>query len=65
MVGFICCFKTRREPHSLLKPSKSKNENEVEKVKPTATRNIILIRHGQYNLDGVKDEERYLTALGF
>lgn len=31
---------------------------------PTATRNIILIRHGQYNLDGKTDSERYLTPLG-
>jgi hypothetical protein len=23
-----------------------------------------LIRHGQYNLDGKSDEERYLTELG-
>jgi len=37
------------------------NEN---KNKPLATRNIILIRHGQYNLDGTKDSERYLTSLG-
>jgi len=56
----------RREPHSLLKPSKSAptDSETVEKVKPTATRNLILIRHGQYNLAGVKDDERYLTALG-
>lgn len=25
---------------------------------------MILIRHGQYNLDGKTDEERYLTKLG-
>jgi len=33
-------------------------------AKPTASRNIILIRHGQYNLDGTTDAERYLTPLG-
>ena len=27
-------------------------------------RNLILIRHGQYNLDGESDAERYLTQLG-
>ena len=32
--------------------------------KPTATRHIILIRHGQYNLKGETDEDRYLTELG-
>lgn len=31
---------------------------------PTATRHIILVRHGQYNLDGTTDKERYLTDLG-
>ena len=29
-----------------------------------ATRNIILIRHGQYNLNGDCDEKKYLTDLG-
>lgn len=33
-------------------------------AKPTATRHIILIRHGQYNLDGETDEKRVLTPLG-
>merc|ERR1719278_2290698 len=31
---------------------------------PTASRHLILIRHGQYNLAGETDEERYLTTLG-
>lgn len=46
-------------------PKEQKDENNnnlVEKVK--ATRNIILIRHGQYNLEGTVDRERYLTGLG-
>ena len=56
----------RREPHNLLKPSKTgiTDDEKLEKVKPTATRNLILIRHGQYNLNGSRDEERFLTALG-
>ena len=56
----------RRDPSSLLKPSKSPvpDDNKAETLKASATRNIILIRHGQYNLSGVKDDERYLTALG-
>lgn len=29
-----------------------------------STRHLILIRHGQYNLKGKSDEERYLTDLG-
>ena len=28
------------------------------------TRYVILIRHGQYNLDGEHDPDRKLTALG-
>lgn len=55
-----------REPHCLLKPSKSgeTDDEKLAKVKPSATRNLILIRHGQYNLNGTRDEERFLTALG-
>uniref|UniRef100_A0A914C1P6 Serine/threonine-protein phosphatase PGAM5, mitochondrial n=1 Tax=Acrobeloides nanus TaxID=290746 RepID=A0A914C1P6_9BILA len=33
----------------------------LKEVKPTATRHIFLIRHGQYQLDS---KEKYLTALG-
>ncbi|XP_046454650.1 serine/threonine-protein phosphatase PGAM5, mitochondrial-like isoform X1 [Daphnia pulex] len=56
----------KQEPHNLVKPSKSGtvDSEKVEKVKPTATRNLILIRHGQYNLKGTCDVERYLTSLG-
>ena len=36
----------------------------IKPTRPTATRHIILVRHGQYNLDGKTDEERYLTKLG-
>ena len=32
--------------------------------RPTASRRLILIRHGQYNLSGVGDRERMLTELG-
>lgn len=31
---------------------------------PTASRHLILIRHGQYNLAGSTDSDRYLTDLG-
>lgn len=36
----------------------------LEKSKTTATRHLILIRHGQYNTDGQTDSERVLTKLG-
>ena len=32
--------------------------------RPKASRHIILVRHGQYDLDGQTDEERRLTELG-
>ncbi|ESO95389.1 hypothetical protein LOTGIDRAFT_203856 [Lottia gigantea] len=63
----------RRDPKSLVKPSKNgvveKDENnniknDILDVTPTATRNILLIRHGQYNLNGLTDTDRYLTTLG-
>ncbi|XP_056640483.1 serine/threonine-protein phosphatase PGAM5, mitochondrial-like isoform X2 [Diorhabda carinulata] len=38
--------------------------NEQTEKKPTAVRHIILIRHGQYNLNGTTDGERVLTKLG-
>ncbi|KAG9335089.1 hypothetical protein JZ751_005765, partial [Albula glossodonta] len=38
--------------------------SESENTKPKATRNIFLIRHSQYNLNGNGDKERVLTPLG-
>lgn len=64
----------RREPESLIKPlkghfnvdlEKQNTHNEkLEKAKAIATRHLILVRHGQYNLAGKTDEERFLTELG-
>jgi len=61
-----------RSPKALIpkikKISSCKSENEVneaiESVIPVATRHIILIRHGQYNIQGNIDDQRYLTKLG-
>lgn len=43
-------------------------QNEInedkELKKPKVCRHLILIRHGQYNLDGKNDSERKLTQLG-
>jgi len=42
-----------------------RREPESETVDTSkASRNIILIRHGQYNLEGEEDKDRYLTELG-
>jgi serine/threonine-protein phosphatase PGAM5 len=64
----------RREPESLVKPLKgrfksdleheNKYNDKLEKAKAIATRHLILVRHGQYNLNGKTDEERQLTELG-
>lgn len=43
--------------------SASNEENGVKKS-GKASRHIILIRHGQYNLEGKSDDQRYLTELG-
>lgn len=42
----------------------NKYNEKLEQVKPTAVRHLILIRHGQYNLDGATDADRYLTETG-
>ncbi|XP_060533916.1 serine/threonine-protein phosphatase Pgam5, mitochondrial-like isoform X2 [Cylas formicarius] len=48
--------------------SSEKDENELnedrEKLTPKVCRHLLLIRHGQYNLDGKTDAERVLTKLG-
>ncbi|XP_013404680.1 serine/threonine-protein phosphatase PGAM5, mitochondrial isoform X3 [Lingula anatina] len=59
----------KREPKSMVRPPKSEKdqkeyENNLEKAKPTASRHLLFIRHGQYNLKGEKDEDRILTDLG-
>lgn len=61
-----------RDPTSLVKPAKSnasphednKYNERLEAVKPSAVRHLILIRHGQYNLDGATDVDRFLTEMG-
>nr|XP_023012786.1 serine/threonine-protein phosphatase PGAM5, mitochondrial isoform X2 [Leptinotarsa decemlineata] len=60
-----------RSPHSITKPHKklsNKEENKINEEKelsiPKACRHLILIRHGQYNLNAQKDEDRCLTKLG-
>ncbi|ETN58734.1 serine/threonine-protein phosphatase PGAM5, mitochondrial [Anopheles darlingi] len=61
-----------REPSSLVKPLKESNnpdadkdyKNAMEKKKGRATRHLILVRHGQYNLEGETDAECILTELG-
>uniref|UniRef100_A0A7E4ZUK1 Serine/threonine-protein phosphatase PGAM5, mitochondrial n=1 Tax=Panagrellus redivivus TaxID=6233 RepID=A0A7E4ZUK1_PANRE len=59
-----------RDPLSLVdqreyeKADADKRKEMVAKQRPTATRHIILIRHGQYVLDTKDPVERKLTPLG-
>lgn len=59
----------RRDPSSLSNGKKKEAasedpSSEQDNGKPKATRNILLIRHSQYNLSGNSDKERILTPLG-
>ncbi|XP_008548399.1 serine/threonine-protein phosphatase PGAM5, mitochondrial [Microplitis demolitor] len=60
-----------RDPKSLIKPRKLESitddneyNAEIEAHTPRTTRHLLLIRHGQYNLNGSTDAERTLTELG-
>ncbi|KAM8887210.1 serine/threonine-protein phosphatase PGAM5, mitochondrial isoform 4-T4 [Spinachia spinachia] len=60
----------KRDPHTMTNGKKSNTpatedpSSEQDTSKPKATRNILLIRHSQYNLSGTIDKERILTPLG-
>ncbi|KAL0818409.1 hypothetical protein ABMA28_008880 [Loxostege sticticalis] len=62
-----------REPECIVKPLRSdsvkpedenKYNEQIEKAKSKAVRHLFLIRHGQYNVEGLTDKERILTELG-
>ncbi|XP_068166275.1 serine/threonine-protein phosphatase PGAM5, mitochondrial isoform X2 [Antennarius striatus] len=59
----------KRDPSLMSNGKKKESTNEdpsseQDNGKPKATRNILLIRHSQYNLSGISDKERILTPLG-
>ncbi|XP_029296384.1 serine/threonine-protein phosphatase PGAM5, mitochondrial isoform X2 [Cottoperca gobio] len=59
----------KRDPSVLTNGKKKESStedpsSEQDNGKPKATRNILLIRHSQYNLSGISDKERILTPLG-
>ncbi|KAL7391318.1 hypothetical protein ABVT39_007647 [Epinephelus coioides] len=63
----------KRDPSALTNGKKKEKKeekatedpsSEQDNGKPKATRNILLIRHSQYNLSGISDKERTLTPLG-
>jgi len=61
-----------REPASTVKPlkenatdeEKAAHEEKITANTPKANRIIVMVRHGQYNLDGTQDTDRFLTDLG-
>lgn len=60
---------SRRDPSALTNGKKKEVaaeelNSEPDNGKVKATRNILLIRHSQYNLSGSSDRERILTPLG-
>ena len=40
------------------------DEQRIKSSSPSASRHLLLIRHGQYNLKGQTDDEKKLTDLG-
>jgi len=63
----------KRQPENIFKPLKgsfrdeseeNKYNEKLEKARVTASRHLLLIRHGQYNAKGNTDTERSLTELG-
>lgn len=53
------------ESDTSLNESNGNKENGTLRIRPTGSRHLILVRHGQYNLDGQTDQERSLTELGY
>lgn len=71
----LCCLSHRsRDPASIVKPldtkvpaspeAENKYNEKLEAAKPKAVRHLILVRHGQYNMAGQSDPQRYLTDIG-
>ena len=62
----------KRQPEAVVKPPPTVPDGQqveeyhekIAKATPSAARVLILVRHGQYNLSGSQDSERYLTELG-
>jgi len=43
---------------------KDASEESVTQKKPLASRHLLLIRHGHFNVDGETDDKRTLSPLG-
>ncbi|XP_065091422.1 serine/threonine-protein phosphatase Pgam5, mitochondrial isoform X2 [Ochlerotatus camptorhynchus] len=61
-----------RDPKSLVQPLADSSDptvqnrynEKLDKKRSRVVRHLILVRHGQYNMDGRSDLERYLTEKG-
>lgn len=61
-----------RDPKSLVKPvsdlsdpaAQNRFNEKLDKKRSRVVRHLILVRHGQYNMEGRTDLERYLTEKG-
>ena len=51
-------------PNHVTSEQENTYNEKMDKHRSKAIRHIIMIRHGQYNLNGMSDSERYLTELG-
>lgn len=59
----------RRDPSHLVSPSKggeddTRYQRDLESMESKSVRHLLLIRHGQYNLNGATDKECVLTTKG-
>lgn len=63
--SFSRSLQSQVHPRQILTPKDENQLNEtMEKKKSSACRHLLLIRHGQYNLNGATDDDRILTKLG-
>ncbi len=62
MFSGLLNFRYRRQPESLIKPGSANQEvqNKVSK----ASRYLILVRHGQYEINARESHNQVLTELG-
>ncbi|KAL3244283.1 hypothetical protein MRX96_018905 [Rhipicephalus microplus] len=54
----------RNLPKIHRRKEQNRYNEELQKAKPTATRYLYIIRHGQYNMRGESDKDFTLTELG-
>jgi len=54
----------RRCPKVTARAKQASGAGDDSIIKPSATRHLFLIRHGQYVMDPHSDENRILTELG-